>query len=241
MPNVKDFILERSSGNVVIELDDNSIQTYSMKDVGSLANEFVAAGEPSFARQFSWATLPPPADYIGTAFITDVGLRGSLWRSDGATWGVVGGSVVLANNWVAGTAVTGSTSETLFSNGTFTVRGGLMGLNGSLRIEQKLTFTNSANTKTLRVRLGGIGGTAVNDPQVVNLQTAHITTQVDNRNSQSSQIGSNGSVNLSAATNNWRNATINTAVDWDIALTGQLASAGETLTLEGYRITLLRP
>lgn len=240
MANVKDFVLERSSGDVSIELDDNSIRKYSMNDVASMVSNFLAAGEPTFAKQFNWATLPAAADYIGTAYITDIGEHGSLWKSDGSSWGIVGGSVVLASNWVAGTAVTGSTSETVFSNGLFTVRGGLLGLNGSLRIEQKVSFTNSANNKTFRVRLGGIGGTAVNDPQLTTTQTAHITTNVDNRNSQSSQIGGNGSVNLSAATNSWRNATINTAVDWDLAMTGQLASAGETMTLEGYRITLIR-
>lgn len=101
MANVKEFFLDPVSGQVELEYDDNSVIKYSMNDVGLMTNDFIEAGEPSFARQFSWATLPAPADYIGTAFITDVGLRGSLWRSDGAIWGGSGIGIKVIGNTIA--------------------------------------------------------------------------------------------------------------------------------------------
>ncbi len=193
----------------------------------------------ALAQTFTWATLPAAADYIGPAHVSDVGVHGSLWRSDGSTWGIVGGSAVLAVNNVAGTTLTGTASETeLYS---LTIKGGLLGLNGALEVIGKYTMTNSGNIKTFRTRMGGLAGTVVNDPQFTTSATIHMTTRIENRNSQSSQIGSNGTANITSSTNSWRTASVNTSSDWSLSLSGQLASTGESITLEQVRVVLVRP
>ncbi len=190
---------------------------------------------------YTWATLPAAADYIGNAFVSDVGARGSLWRSDGSAWGLVGGSCILAQSAVAATTLTGTTTETAAQN--YTLPGNLMGLNGKLRIFTKWTLTNNANTKTLRFRFGGTGisGTALSDPQSTSQTSLHVTAEIENRNSLSSQIGGNGTVNLTGSTNAWRTATVNTATDQLLAITAQLGVGTDSVTLESYQIVLYRP
>ncbi len=191
--------------------------------------------------QYTWATLPAASAYIGNAFVSDVGARGSLWRSDGSAWGLVGGSCILAQSAVAATTLTGTTTETAAQN--YTLPGNLMGLNGKLRVFTKWTVTNNANTKTLRFRFGssGISGTVLADPQSSGQATVHVTAEIENRNSLSSQIGGNGSVNLTGSTNSWRTATVNTASDQLIAITAQLGVGTDSVTLESYQIVLYRP
>src|SRR5688572_30465286 len=78
----------------------------------------------------TFAALPAPSDHIGYANVSDVGLSGSLWQSDGTIWRPVGGRVLLAASAVAAAAVTGGTTEV--TTDTLTIKGGIMGLNGGL-------------------------------------------------------------------------------------------------------------
>lgn len=189
----------------------------------------------------TWAALPLASAYTGYARVTDVGTHGSMWYSDGSTWGIVGGSVVLWQSAVAGSALTGTTNETADVN--FTLFGNLLGLNGGLEIQLKYTHTNDANTKTRRVRLGGTGitGTILADPQSSSNATTHVNSRIENRNSASSQLGQNGTVNYTASTNAWKTGAVDTTVDCLLAITTQLGNSGNSSTLEAYRIILIRP
>lgn len=229
-----------------IGLSDAQIAAGSTGVAGALSGNpgslFMPDGTQRLATPaYTWATLPAASAYIGNAFVSDVGARGSLWRSDGSEWGLVGGSVVLAQSAVAAAALTGTTTETAAAN--YTLAGNLMGLNGKLRVFTKWTLTNNANVKTLRFRFGGSGisGTALSDPQSTSQTSLHVTAEIENRNSLSSQIGGNGSVNLTGSTNTWRTATVNTASDQLIAITAQLAVGTDSVTLESYQIVLYRP
>ncbi len=207
------------------------------------ATQALVSEDVIVARTRTWATLGAPADYIGLAYVTDVGLRGSLWRSDGSAWGLVGGSCVLAITNVAGTALTGTTTETPAF--TYSAPAGLLGLNGALHIQGKATLTNSANNKTLRVRLGAVGsgitGSILQDAVLTTTASAPFGCRIENRNSLSSQIGGNDTLQDTIGVNAWRTATVNTGAAFDVNLTAQLANTGESITLQSARIILYRP
>ncbi len=194
----------------------------------------------SYAERFSIGSLPNPGDYIGNAFVTDVG-GGSLWRSDGLTWAPVNGSVLIYKNNTPSVAHTGNTTETLLEE--ILIPGKLLGPNGGLRISSRVTTTNNANTKTYRVRLGtatGIGGTAVNDPQWTTNATITCTTWIDNLGAENSQIGFNGNPLGSGTPNSWRTSTINTANNFLVSITGQLGTAADSIQVVSTTIELVR-
>lgn len=136
---------------------------------------------------------------------------------------------------------TGNTNETVLA--TINIPAGAMGTNGIIRITYDWTIPSSANNKTLRARLGGIGGTAVTGTAFTTVANAFHRTTIANRNSASSQWsstdrsrGTDGVSTYEIAT-----ATIDTSAAQTLVLTGQLASAAETITLESYLAELITP
>jgi hypothetical protein len=148
--------------------------------------------------------------------------------------------LVLASS---GTAVSGAadTNENVLA--TITIPGGSMGANGQLWVYTLWSYTNSANTKTLRVRLGGAAGT-----QVLAIGQSASTHFADfriiqNVNAQNSQIFfDRGSIPHPGATSAGANITaaIDTSATTTLVLSGQKASAGETLTLSSYSVMVVR-
>lgn len=189
---------------------------------------------------FTWATLPAAGLCRGSAVrVSDVGVApGARFVSDGSIWRP-DGPIVLARLTV-GASVTGTTNETTLA--TVTIPAGVMGTNGSLEIRTSWSHTNSANNKTLRVRLGGIGGTAFLQGVVTTIATSSDIRSISNRNGASSQIGSmsansvGGTASSSAAL---PTGTVNTAVSQDLVISAQNASAAETTTLERAIVLLL--
>lgn len=150
--------------------------------------------------------------------------------------------VVVSKSFVTLSAHTGTTNETALW--TWTMPAGFLGANGGLRIRGYFSaVTSSANTKTVRVRFGGLGGTVVATPLAGTTGTTYsFQAEIFNRNSVSTQIGlgvSNRSDLLQSQVNT-ASAAVNTAVAQDVTITIQLASSGETITPEGYIIEALR-
>ena len=149
---------------------------------------------------------------------------------------------VLAQSAVAA-SVTGTTSETVLA--TIPVPAGAMGANGILRIITLWSVTNSADSKTLRVRLGGIGGTAYLGLGVTAVATAQELTLIRNRNSLSSQVGFAATPAASYGTST--TAVTTSAVDMsaaqDLVITGTIAAnaGANTITLEAYTVEILNP
>jgi hypothetical protein len=137
---------------------------------------------------------------------------------------------------VANTAVT--TEEIL---ATITVPANEMGPNGVIEIWAAWSNNNNGNSKTFRIRVGGIGGTAIfNTSNTTNI-TLMRPTHWMNVNSASSQrtssaLGQGGGTGASGG------ALITTAVATtaavDIVITGQKAVAGDTLSLDFYQVTV---
>jgi hypothetical protein len=194
----------------------------------------------------TWAVLATmtPSSYTGQKwFVSDVGINGSFWRSNGVTWELIGGSVVLSANAVS-VNVTGTTAETAFY--TVTIPAGLLGANGRLLLTSKTTITGSTNAKTFRARFGnGLSGDVV--ATTAQTTAANVTINffeipvVENRNSASSQIYYlTAGVNSGSLTTAYATGAIDTTAAQSLTISGQLASSGESIKLESYILTLVR-
>lgn len=189
----------------------------------------------------TWGALPPAGGLNGRIYrITDVGVAGAgiLVISDGTRWMPLGRQC-LGRSAVAA-SVTGTLSETVL--GSVTIPPGLLGLNGGVEISASWSFTNSANSKTVRERLGGLSGTALlSSAQTTQVQVIDVQRVVRNRNSASSQVCSPSSGILTGGTSSGSVLTgaINTAVAQNVVFTGQLANTGEQINLETYSVWAL--
>jgi hypothetical protein len=146
---------------------------------------------------------------------------------------------LLAASAATGMSHTGNTNETALA--TVTIPAGAMGLNGGLHIYTSWAYTNSGNGKTLRVRFGGVSGTSYLSSAPTTTASLSDMRRIRNRNSASSQVG--GSANVSNPLISQTTAIVTSSVDTsaavDVVISGQLASAGETITLENYEVWLL--
>ncbi|BCA57673.1 hypothetical protein [Sphingomonas sp. HMP6] len=137
-------------------------------------------------------------------------------------------------NGAASTPITGTTTETTFSTGTITIPANAMGPNGSVEIIPLWTFTNSANTKTMRVKFGG---TAYYTQAGTTTAVTQSIVKIQNRNSTSSQVGAPGA---NSGVGNFTASIITSAVDTtapvSLTITGQLTNTGETMTLESVLV-----
>ena len=158
---------------------------------------------------------------------------------DGATWIEVGrkrfrASPQVLDQSAVAASHTGDTTEATLA--TITIPAGLLGANGQIEIETLWSYPNSANIKTARVRFGG---QAVLGVQATNTQSRQEYVRVANRNAANSQVSQStasdgyGSLNAPVIT-----TAVDTSADTNITITGQLASAAETITLESYRVVV---
>lgn len=148
--------------------------------------------------------------------------------------------IILGVSGVASSAGANTTENVL---ATVTIPAGMMGPNGLLRIYSLWSYTNSANNKTLRIRLGGAGGTqALAITQTTSTHMSDIRF-IQNANAQNVQVfHDRGSIPVGGGTASGTNvsAAIDTSAATTLVFTGQKASSGETLTLSSYLVELLR-
>lgn len=163
----------------------------------------------------------------GRALIDDADARAQC-ATLGA-WCVLGASAVAATH-------TGDTLEAVLA--TVALPAGAVGANGILRVTSTWSYTNSANTKTPRIRLGGTTGSVVLGPGVTTTASLVVQRLIQNRNAQNSQVAL-GSANANSFASS-TGAPLTTSVDLsaaqDLVFSGQLANAGETITLEAYLV-----
>lgn len=131
-------------------------------------------------------------------------------------------------------SVTGTTSETTLV--TITIPGSAMGPNGSLRIMPITSCTNNANAKTFRIR---VAGNSVQSVSLANAAGFQTMTIIRNRNSASSQMIHQSSTAFSATGTAMVTTAVDTNSDFQITITGQLATSTDTLTVEGYSVEIL--
>lgn len=150
---------------------------------------------------------------------------------------------VLGQSGVASSlAAPAHTNETVLA--TITIAAGTMGANDSLRLTSVWTVSNNANTKRLRARIGGIGGTAYFDTgAAITSQASYVdlARTIHNRNSVSSQVSRGGSSTGAGQTSQAViTGTVNMANAQDLVFTAQLGTGTDTITLESYCVELIR-
>jgi hypothetical protein len=111
-----------------------------------------------------------------------------------------------------------------------------MGANGRIAVRARFTLTNSGSNQTPRVKLGS---TAFWSRAIANLGSVVIESDIANRGSGASQFGGGLSyIGSTVASQTGNTGNVDTTVDQTIAITGQLSSAGDTMTLESFQIIL---
>lgn len=133
----------------------------------------------------------------------------------------------------------GSTAEEALA--TVAIPAGAMGPNGILKVTALWSFTNSANDKTLRVRLGGILGSVFMARVLTTNLSEQTVTMIRNRNAQNSQVGFQTAAGtfFGPSSNNVVTAAVDTSAAVDLVISGQLETAAERVTLEAYQVEVL--
>lgn len=163
-------------------------------------------------------------------------VRKTAWNANH----VITGAVEILAQSAASVAVSATTSEEVLA--TITIPANAMGANGCVEIWASWSYTNSANSKTCRIRAGGIAGTSLfsTAPTTTNtlMRVTHwANTGATNSQKTSSSSGQAGAVSTSTGT--LVTTSVDTTASVDIVITGQKASSGETLSLEFYQVNLM--
>lgn len=146
-------------------------------------------------------------------------------------------SLCLMSNGSA-TLLTGTTVETVLAE--LLLPAEIIGPHTYLKLTQFWSQTNNANVKTVRQRVNGtLISTSLN---LANQAQGQIMCHGLMRGSVQAQIW-NGSLNVPyvLTTGALLTTAIDMSVDTTLTITGQLASAGDTMTLEGYILEVLNP
>jgi len=170
---------------------------------------------------YTWETKPSVAPSGQIICVTDVGENGILCRGDGAKW--IRMHQVNFYNLATHVVLTGTTSETTML--TTSIPASLMNKRGRLTLLGLLSLTNNANVKTLRVKVGGQTIVTVTS---ANQNILGFSGWLLNLNSETSQR-SNSAVSF----------TIDTTIANDLVITGQLANAGDTVTLTTVSVEII--
>lgn len=180
--------------------------------------------------------LTPGAGYSATDKLEVAGsIKATNARRTAANLGVWH---VLAQSAVA-VPVTGTTAETVMA--TIPIPAGAMGPNGAIRVTTVYSVgANNANNKFADVRFGGTGGTLYWAANLANSLSQRNQLVIQNRNSQSSQVGgvAFGALGTPQATGVTTSA-VDTSAAVDLVISGANANAGDTITLESYIVEVL--
>jgi hypothetical protein len=169
------------------------------------------------------------------------GFSGRVVSMDDGKISQYGGShEIVAHSAVALSAHTGTTDETILK--TINMPANYPGVNGRVFVRCMVTCTASANAKTLRVRLNGVAGT-VTASQASGSSDAVLVLEsiIDTRNAINSQVsGPTSFIGVGGDNNAVVTSTQTFTSAWTIDITGELASAGESITLESYSVEVMR-
>ena len=119
--------------------------------------------------------------------------------------------------------LTGTTAETTLL--TITIPAALMGKIGRLNFASFFALTNNANNKTLRAK---IGANSLNVASAANLNATGFNFWLLNLNSATAQRNNNAAL-----------FAIDTTVSMDLIITGQLANAADSMTLNALTLELM--
>jgi len=164
-------------------------------------------------------------------------LRGSSYTGGGGGGIGLPAAGVLKQSAVPA-SVTGTLSETTLA--TIAVPAGAMGVNGSLRITTLWSLPNNANTKSFKVRFGGIDFLGYSTTAAQSLQ---VLTIIRNRGAANSQVAGPLAVSssYSSSVGAVTTSAIDTSLSQSIVLAAQLGNTADAVTLEAYAVEILNP
>ena len=171
--------------------------------------------------EYTWANKPSVAPLGQIICVTDVGENGSLWRGNGTKW--IRMHQVNLYNLATPVVLKETTAETTML--TVSIPASLMNKRGRLNVLGLMILTNNANLKTLRVKFGGQTLATVTSTSQAALG---FSTWLLNLNSETSQKNGNAV-----------SFTIDTTIANDLVITGQLANAGDTVTLTAVSMEII--
>lgn len=193
----------------------------------------------------AWRTLPPPYLAMGrSVYLRDIGIGGSMWRSDGTQWVPShGGLIVLAHQaWKCDASTDANTNETeLFS---YILPPMLWGQNSTLLVSAKASWPGSAAVKNLSLYIDStrVALTSSASASVVSAkwEGLEISSRLDNFTSQLAEA------NGSSGDNAQQTAAFNTAATnptsyREISIRGSWGTAGagsNKITLESAMLAL---
>jgi hypothetical protein len=138
------------------------------------------------------------------------------------------------------TAPVSSAEEVLF---TLPIPGGLMGLNGCLRVWA--SWSLPAGTVTTRVRFSGAGGVAFGEYTYTGMstQSTQELTAVQNRGVTNAQVSASsiGNPALGPFNDPLATASVDTESDTELVISAEKNTASDVLVLERFHVELLRP
>lgn len=134
-------------------------------------------------------------------------------------------------------AVTGTLSSTALW--TLVIPGGTVGANAMIRVTTLWEYTNSSNTKNLRVKLST---TAFANVAVTTTASVNLATCIQFRNSVSSQIGgpANSGGGYGGSTSALVTAALDFSQDQTLTIEAQLTNTGETITLRAVTVEVIQ-
>jgi len=187
-----------------------------------------------------WVNRPEASSAKGEVFyFSDIGPNGSYWISNGEFWSPVNGEVVLFSSGVD-TSITGTLLETTIS--TYTLPGGIMSKIGSIDLYVLFSSTNSASSKSLRIRhsdVGSIAGVQYYNTGFSTISSIQAFCSINSNNSTNQQkgyglFGVSSGLGLTASVLVTNNRDM--SLPSDITLTGQLSNTGEFLGVTSWSV-----
>lgn len=199
------------------------------------------------ANSYTWAAKPSAATGNGEIiFVSDVGVGGSFWFSDGSNWRPIGGRVTLHN--LAASAGSNSTSEAVRSQVLFPAN--LLKTGDVIRITLGTAKSGTADTMTFRLRFGTAGTTADTQlaasasPATTN-QTLGAVLEFSKASATAvSRRGNGSTVNAWIGVTTSARAADVTVTDMDanamyLSLTSSMGSGAETGTVYDFTVELI--
>ena len=171
--------------------------------------------------QYTWANKPSVAPLGQIICVTDVGENGILCRGNGTKWVRVHPTILY--NLATPIVLTGTTAQTTLL--TITIPAALMGLIGRLNLLSFFALTNNANNKTIRA---GIGANTINVAGAASLAATGFNFWLLNLNSATAQRNNSSAL-----------FAIDTTASMDLIITGQLANAADSMTLNTLTLELI--
>ena len=171
--------------------------------------------------EYTWANKPSAAPLGQIICVTDIGENGILCRGNGTKWVRLHPTILY--NLATPIVLKDTTAETTLL--TITIPAALMGSIGRLNVLSFFALTNNANNKTLRAKIGantvGVQGAASLAATGFNFWLLNLNSATAQRNNSSALFA------------------IDTTVSMDLIITGQLANATDSMTLNTLTLELI--